>query len=381
MTSLTLKTVPGLAGVDREAWNALASPPGVERDPFLSWEFLEALEASGCVGGDTGWMPRHILAEDDAGQLLGALPLYAKTHSMGEYVFDHGWAEAYERAGGRYYPKLLSAVPFTPVTGRRLLSPDPAIRRALAKAAISLTGQWGVSSWHVNFPAGDDRETLAGLGLLARIDRQFIWENRGYATYDDFLSDLSSRKRKALKKERREAQDGIDIVQLTGDALTPEHWDVFFACYQDTGSRKWGQPYLNRDFFDLVHRRMGRDILMVMAKKDGRYIAAALNFIGSDALYGRYWGRLDNHPHLHFELCYHQAVDAAITRGLGRVEAGAQGEHKLARGYRPRAVHSAHFIADEGFREAVGEYLDREREAVTIDIAMQDAESPFKKPA
>jgi predicted N-acyltransferase len=298
---------------------------------------------------------------------------------MGEYVFDHGWAEAYERAGGRYYPKLLSAVPFTPVTGRRLFSPDPAIRRALAEAAISLTGQWGVSSWHVNFPAGDDRETLAGLGLLARVDRQFIWENRGYATYDDFLSDLSSRKRKALKKERREAQDGIDIVQLTGDALTPEHWDVFFACYQDTGSRKWGQPYLNRDFFDLVHRRMGSDILMVMAKKDGRYIAAALNFIGSDALYGRYWGRLTDHPHLHFELCYHQAVDAAITRGLGRVEAGAQGEHKLARGYRPRAVHSAHFIADEGFREAVGEYLDREREAVTIDIAMQDAESPFKK--
>lgn len=378
MTALTIKAVPGLSGVDPDAWNALANPPGAERDPFLSWAFLEALEVSGCVGDDTGWLPRHLLAEDEAGRLLGAMPLYAKTHSMGEYVFDHAWADAYERAGGRYYPKLLTAIPFTPVTGRRLLSPDSEVRGALIDGARQLTAQWGVSSWHVNFPADCDREALNGAGLLARIDRQFIWENRGYQSYDDFLADLSSRKRKALKKERREAQGGIEIERLSGTDLSPAHWDAFFACYQETGSRKWGSPYLNRAFFDLIHQRMADDLMMVMAKHDGRYIAAALNFVGSGALYGRYWGRLEDRPALHFELCYHQGIEFAIERGLSRMESGAQGEHKLARGFRPKAVHSAHFIADPGFRAAVADYLEREREAVEYEIAAIDAESPFK---
>lgn len=381
VTSLTIKAVPGLSGVDPHAWDALANPPGAERDPFLSWAFLEALEASGCVGDDTGWLPHHLLAEDEDGRLLGAMPLYAKTHSMGEYVFDHAWADAYERAGGRYYPKLLTAIPFTPVTGRRLLSPDPDVRAALIDSARQLTGQWGVSSWHVNFPSTADREALNGAGLLARTDRQFIWENRGYQSYDDFLADLSSRKRKALKKERRDAQDGIEIERLAGSDLSPAHWDVFFDCYQETGSRKWGSPYLNRAFFDLIHQRLSDEILMVMAKHDGRYIAAALNFVGSDALYGRYWGRLEDRPALHFELCYHQGIEFAIERGLSRMESGAQGEHKLARGFRPRAVHSAHFIADPGFRAAVADYLVREREALEYEIAAIDAESPFKADA
>ncbi|MEE2566832.1 GNAT family N-acetyltransferase [Hyphobacterium marinum] len=379
MTDITLRAISSLSGVDRAAWDAAANPPGEAFDPFLSWDFLEALEASGCASDDTGWSPRHIIAEDENGRLCGALPLYAKAHSYGEYVFDHAWADAYERAGGRYYPKLLSAVPFTPATGRRLLSPDTGVRRALAEAAISLTGQWGVSGWHVNFPGERDASDLDGLDLLARIDRQFVWFNDGYETYDDFLAALSSRKRKALKKERAQAQDGLEVVSLTGDALAPEHWDVFFACYQDTGSRKWGSPYLNREFFDLVHQRMADNILMVMAKQDGRFIAAALNFIGSEALYGRYWGSLVEKPLLHFELCYHRAIDFAIDHGLSRVEAGAQGEHKLARGYRPVEVRSAHYIADPGLRDALTEYLERERAAVRAEIAAVATEMPYRK--
>lgn len=376
---LTLRSVPGLAGVEPAAWDAVANPPGAEYDPFISWDFLEALEASGCVGEEAGWLPRHLIVEDASGQLRGALPLYLKTHSMGEYVFDHGWADAYERAGGQYFPKLLTAVPFSPVTGRRLLSGDAGIRRALASAAIKTVQQWGLSGWHVNFPGGEEWKELADYGLLQRLDRQYIWSNRGYADYDAFLADLSSRKRKALRKERREAQAGIEIEHLSGGALRPEHWDVFFACYQETGSRKWGYPYLNRAFFNLLHRRMADRVILVMAKKDGRYIASALNLVGSNALYGRYWGRLDDHPFLHFELCYHQAIDIAIARGLDRVEAGAQGEHKLARGYRPRPVYSAHHIENEGFRDAVADFLVRERDAVETDIALQDAESPFKR--
>ncbi|WP_300528581.1 GNAT family N-acetyltransferase [Maricaulis sp.] len=376
--ALTLRSISALDEVNRSAWDAIANPPGVEFDPFLSWDFLQALEESGCVSDETGWSPRHLVVEDEAGALRGALPLYVKSHSQGEYVFDHGWADALERAGGQYYPKLLSAVPFTPVTGRRVLAEDAGIRRALVAGAVQTTQQWGVSSWHLNFPTETAWQELGALGLLQRIDRQFIWTNRDYADYDAFLSDLSARKRKNLRRERREAQAGIVIEQLTGDALQPEHWDVFFACYQDTGARKWGYPYLNREFFDLIHQRMADKVLLVMAKAEGRYIAAALNFIGSDALYGRYWGKLDDHPFLHFELCYHQAVDAAIARGLKRVEAGAQGEHKLARGYRPMPVYSAHFIAHEGLRGAVDDYLARERPAVQRDIALLDEESPFK---
>ena len=378
MSDITLRAILTLSGIDRAAWDAIANPPGEALDPFLSWDFLQALEESGCVGDAAGWSPRHILAEDAGGTLLGALPLYAKAHSYGEYVFDHAWADAYERAGGRYYPKLLSAIPFTPATGRRLLSPDPAIRRALAEAAVSLTGQWGVSGWHVNFPDERDADLLTGLGLLARIDRQFVWFNNGYATYDDFLAALSSRKRKALKKERTTAQEGLEIVALTGSELRPEHWDVFFACYQETGARKWGSPYLNRAFFDLIHQRMADRVLLVMAKAEGRYVAAALNFIGSDTLYGRYWGTLIEQPGLHFELCYHRAIDFAIEHGLARVEAGAQGEHKLARGYRPVIVRSAHHIADPGLRRALEPYLEQEGAAVRAEIAALESEIPYK---
>lgn len=377
--ALTLRSVDGLAAIPRAAWDAIANPPDAEYDPFLSWDFLEALEASGCVGEEAGWIPRHLIVEDAGGRLAGALPLYIKTHSMGEYVFDHGWADAFERAGGRYFPKLLTAVPFSPVTGRRILARDPALRRALVAGAVETARQWGVSSWHVNFPNRAEWTELGELGLLKRMDRQFIWSNRGYGSYDDFLADLSSRKRKSLRKERREAQAGIEIEHLSGDTLHPQHWDVFFACYQETGSRKWGFPYLNREFFDLLHRRMADRVVLVMAKAEGRYIASALNLVGSNALYGRYWGRLEDRPFLHFELCYHQAIDIAIERGLDRVEAGAQGEHKLVRGYRPQPVYSAHFIEHEGFRDAVADFLERERAAVEADIALQDAEGPFRR--
>ncbi|WP_420432067.1 GNAT family N-acetyltransferase [Hyphobacterium sp.] len=378
MTGLSLRSIASLTEVDKPAWDAVANPAGESFDPFLSWDFLHALEASGCATTKTGWQPAHLVATAADGTLRGALPAYAKAHSYGEYVFDHAWADAFERAGGRYYPKLLSAIPFTPATGRRLLAPQADIREALALGAMQLAETNGLSVWSMNFPAAPDRETADRLGLLHRVDRQYIWENEGYRTYDDFLTALSSRKRKALKKERAAANDGIEIVGLTGDDLRPEHWDVFFACYQDTGSRKWGQPYLNRDFFDRIHRAMADRVYMAMAKRDGRYFAAALNFIGSDALYGRYWGRLAESPFLHFELCYHRAIDFAIAHGLSRVEAGAQGEHKLARGYRPRPVHSVHHIPDGNFRQAVADYLDYERRAVLADIEAQQAELPFK---
>ncbi len=378
MTELRIRMITRLSEVEPAAWDACANPPGEAYDPFLSWNFLDALETSGCAVEETGWGPRHLIAEDETG-VRGVLPLYLKGHSYGEYVFDHGWANAYERAGGRYFPKLLSAIPFTPVTGRRALSPDPQIRTALVRAARHVGREIGVSSWHVNFPAAPEWEALAEEGLLQRMDRQFIWENRGYADYEAFLADLSSRKRKALRKERKDAQAGIEIEALTGAKLDAMHWDVFFECYMDTGARKWGAPYLNRDFFSLIHERMADEILLVMARREGRYIAGALNFIGSDALYGRHWGRLEEHPGLHFELCYHQAIDFACARGLSRVEAGAQGEHKLARGYVARPVYSAHDIVDPGFREAVADYLRRERQAVEADIEAYAGESPFKK--
>ncbi len=378
MSELVLKSTGSLSAVERDAWDAVANPPGQAYDPFLSWDFLQALEESGSVSEATGWLPTHLTVEGETGGLRAAMPLYLKSHSQGEYIFDHGWADAFERAGGQYYPKLLTAIPFTPVTGRRILADDEALRRALIAGAIQIGEKWGVSSWHLNFPREEDWQEFNPLGLLQRMDRQYIWFNRGYDSYEAFLADLSSRKRKALKKERAAAQQDIQIERLTGADLRPEHWDVFFACYQDTGDRKWGSPYLNRAFFDLIHQRMADQILLVMAKSDGRYIASALNFIGSEALYGRYWGRLADTPFLHFELCYHQAIDFAIEVGLDRVEAGAQGEHKLARGYRPMPVYSLHWIRDDGFRNAVDDYLIRERRAVEHEIAFQTEESPFK---
>lgn len=381
MAELSVRMVERLSAVPRKAWDALANPPGAAYDPFLSWDFLDALETSGSAVEDTGWAPRHLIAETEEGDVVGALPLYVKSHSYGEYVFDHAWADALERAGGRYYPKLLTGVPFTPATGRRVLAPDAAARAGLIAAARESRDAFRASSWHVLFPSKTDCEDLADAGLLKRQDIQFIFQSEGYRDYADFLDALSSRKRKALRKERAAAQAGLEIEPLTGSDLTAQHWDVFFECYQDTGARKWGRPYLNRDFFHLLHERMADSVLMVMAKREGRYIAAALNLIGGDTLFGRYWGTLEPQDCLHFELCYHQAIDFALARGLTRVEAGAQGAHKLARGYRPQLVYSAHDIAHVGLREAVGAYLNRERPAVERERLSLEAETPYRKDA
>lgn len=374
--SLSARIHGSIADIGREAWDAQASRTG---DPFLSYDFLEACEASGCAQPRQGWAPRHLTLEDD-GETVGVMPLYLKGHSQGEYVFDHAWADAYERAGGAYYPKLLSAIPFTPVTGPRLLADTDDRRRALLGAAVGLAEREGLSSLHINFADDADQALMVEAGLLDRQDRQFIWENAGYPDFEAFLAQLSSGRRKTIRRERRDARAGLDIRILTGGDITEDAWDAFFAFYMDTGSRKWGRPYLNRLFFSLVGERMADRIALVMAYDAGRPIAGALNFIGRDALYGRQWGALEHRPFLHFELCYYQAIDFAISRGLSRVEAGAQGEHKLARGYLPRTVHSAHFISHPGLRNAVADYLEHERMAVVenASVLTQDF-SPFRR--
>jgi predicted N-acyltransferase len=379
---LSLSIAEQLADVGRAEWNTVANPAGEPYDPFLDWDFLEAAESSGCAQPDTGWSARHMLARDNTGKLVGAAPLYLKSHSRGEFVFDHSWADALHRAGGRYYPKLLCAVPFTPVTGRRLLAAEPhraAIQRTLARAIVEAAGQSRVSSAHFNFLEEDAWRMLGGEGLLLREDQQFHWINRGYRSFEDFLAALSSRKRKMLRRERREAQEGLEIIRVTGKELTPKHWDAFFRFYTDTGGRKWGSPYLNREFFSLLHERMADKCLLVLAMDGKKPIAGALNMIGSDTLYGRYWGRLVDRPFLHFEICYYQAIDFAIERGLARVEAGAQGEHKLTRGYAPVLTRSAHWIAHSGLRHAVSNYLDSERVAVEEGVDELAAYTPFRK--
>ncbi|WP_298100687.1 GNAT family N-acetyltransferase [Brevundimonas sp.] len=371
-----------VADIGREAWDACASPFG---DPFLSFDFLDACEASGSAVPEQGWAGRHLSLVDETGRVLGVMPLWLKGHSQGEYVFDHSWADAYQRAGGRYYPKLLSAVPFTPVTGPRFLAHPDAdaapVRQALLQGAIALTEQLGVSSLHVNFPTEGDWTAMGEAGLLLRQDMQFVWRNDGYATFEDFLTALSANRRKTIRRERREAQAGLDIRVLTGSDIAETHWDAFFAFYMDTGARKWGRPYLTRDFFSRIGATMADRIALVMAFRDGVAIAGALNLIGRDALYGRQWGALEEVPFLHFELCYYQAIDLAISRGLSRVEAGAQGQHKIARGYLPSPVYSAHFIADPALRAPVARYLDGERPAVAAEIDAITAElSPFRRP-
>jgi predicted N-acyltransferase len=371
-----------VADIGREAWDACASPSG---DPFLSFDFLDACEASGSAVPEQGWAGRHLSLVDETGRVLGVMPLWLKGHSQGEYVFDHSWADAYQRAGGRYYPKLLSAVPFTPVTGPRFLAHPDAdavpVRQALLQGAIALTEQLGVSSLHVNFPTEGDWTAMGEAGLLLRQDMQFVWRNDGYATFEDFLAALSANRRKTIRRERREAQAGLDIRVLTGTDIAETHWDAFFAFYMDTGARKWGRPYLTRDFFSRIGATMADRIALVMAFRDGVAIAGALNLIGRDALYGRQWGALEEVPFLHFELCYYQAIDLAISRGLSRVEAGAQGQHKIARGYLPSPVYSAHFIADPALRAPVARYLDGERPAVAAEIDAISAElSPFRRP-
>lgn len=382
-TTFRIDIATRLSEVDPGEWNAIANPPGIRRDPFLSWEFLEALENSGAATPDTGWIPRHILVRDANDVLRGAMPLYGKTHSRGEFVFDHSWADAFERAGGSYYPKLLSAVPFTPVTGRRRLTapgPDEArIRALLLSAAVSFAEQNKLSSLHINFLEEEESQSLMLNGMLSRTDQQFHWLNRDYDSFDDFLAELSSAKRKNLRKERAKAQEGLDFVHIRGADITEAHLDRFFEFYLDTGSRKWGSPYLNRLTFSLLRERMADDMLFVFAMEDGEAIAGALNMIGSDTLYGRYWGTLDPRPMLHFETCYYQAIDYAIANKLAVVEAGAQGGHKLARGYVPVLTYSAHWIAHPGLRDAVADYLERERAAVEHDQDYLNERTPFKK--
>ena len=364
----------GVRGVDAAAWNRLAGPD----NPFVSHEFLALLEQSGSVGPRTGWQAAPLLIEQ-GGTLIGALPAYLKTHSQGEYIFDHGWAEAYERAGGAYYPKLQIAVPFTPVPGPRILAQDEATKLALLRAAEAVVDQNGLSSAHATFIEPQEIALFDRAGWLIRTGSQFHWDNRGYGNFDDFLDSLASRKRKAIRKERASAQSAVDIVALSGADIKPEHWDAMWRFYQDTGARKWGTPYLTRAAFDLMGATMAEHILLLLAYKGGEPVAGALNFIGADTLYGRYWGAREAIPNLHFELCYYQAIDIAIERGLARVEAGAQGEHKLARGYAPVPTYSAHYLPDPGFRAAVADFLEREKQAVAGEIDWLQGHTPFKR--
>ncbi len=381
--AIEITVLGGLGEIAAADWDACAGDGGpVPVDPFTTHRFLTALEESGSVGRRSGWTPRHLVARAN-GLPIAVMPLYGKTNSQGEYIFDHNWAHAWERAGGDYYPKLQAAVPFTPATGRRFLTRpghEEQGRAALLQGALALARQSGVSSLHITFCTEAERAWGAEAGLLARTTQQFHWLNRGYADFDAFLADLASRKRKAIRKERAGAMAfGGDIVALSGDALEPAHWDAFWRFYQDTGARKWGTPYLTRAFFDRVQETLRDDVLLVLARRRGRWVAGALNFIGRDTLFGRYWGCAEDHPFLHFELCYYQAIDWAITHGLARVEAGAQGEHKLARGYLPAATHSLHWMADAGFARAVAQYLKAEGAAVDEEIEVLTSFGPFRR--
>ncbi|MCV0384539.1 MAG: GNAT family N-acetyltransferase [Erythrobacter sp.] len=379
MSELVARVGGSVGAFPAAEWDALAGG-----NPFVSHAFLTALEDSGSVGEGTGWQPVPLVisAQNEGGEggpLLAALPAYLKGHSQGEYVFDHSWADAYERAGGRYYPKLQIAAPFTPATGPRLLLSDDALAAPLLGAAEQLCGQNGFSSAHATFLDPAQAPLFENAGWMMRSDVQYHWFNRDYVDFDAFLAELSSRKRKDLRKERRAAQEQVRIERLRGDEIRPEHWDAFWLFYQDTGARKWGSPYLTREAFDLFHERMGERLLLVMAFAGSEPVAGALNFIGPDALYGRYWGCLADIRFLHFELSYYQAIEAAIELGLSRVEAGAQGQHKLARGYEPVETLSAHWIADRGFRSAVADFLEREREGVALERNFLEERLPFRK--
>ncbi|MFQ5618893.1 MAG: GNAT family N-acetyltransferase [Rhodospirillales bacterium] len=378
----TVKVLGSLGEVPAAEWDACAGAD----DPFLRHAFLSALEESGSASPRSGWLPRHLVVEDGAGTVIAAAPLYLKSHSYGEYVFDWSWADAYERAGGRYYPKLQSAVPFTPVTGRRLLVRPGAdaettseLADVLAAAMVTLGERLGVSSVHVNFPTEAEWRRLGNHGLLLRTGQQYHWRNRGYESFDDFLASLSSRKRKAIRRERRAVADqGIALSTLTGDAIAERHWDAFYGFYRDTSNRKWGSAYLTRAFFSLIGETMAEAVVLVLAEADGRYVGGALNLIGRDTLYGRYWGCAEAYRFLHFEACYYRAIDFAIARGLTWVEAGAQGPHKIQRGYLPRRTYSAHWIADGEFRRVIERYLADERAAVEDEMELLGQRSPFR---
>jgi len=369
---------------EHEPPEAESIPQQIPYNPFISYDFLHTLEDSGCADLSTGWYAQHLVMEGSKGGIDAIVPCYLKNHSQGEYVFDYGWADAFERAGGNYYPKLQASVPFTPVTGRRLLiknTTDAAeTTPILAQGLVELTNKMNASSAHLTFLTSGEAALLDKAGFLIRTDQQFHWRNDGYDQFDDFLGALASRKRKAIRRERRDALDsGLTIEWLTGNDITEAHWDAFFSFYMDTGARKWGQPYLDRAFFSMIGERMGKQILLIMARQGDDYIAGALNFIGSHTLYGRYWGCNTHLPFLHFELCYYQAIDFAIAHGMQTVEAGAQGPHKLARGYLPIKTHSAHWITHSGLRDAVAEYLDRERLAVDMDQQAMADYAPFRK--
>jgi uncharacterized protein len=377
--SLAVKVIGRMAEVPAAEWDACAGD-----NPFVSHAFLSALEDSGSVSAETGWLPQHLLLPDPKGGLLGCAPLYLKSHSYGEYVFDWNWADAYERAGGRYYPKLQCSVPFTPATGPRLLT-NPAADRdeveaGLVAAMLELARRHRASSLHITFPPRGQYERLGAFGLLQRLGVQYHWHNAGYADFDAFLAALASRKRKAIRKERRKvAESGIRLSALGGDEIEPRHWDAFFEFYMATADRKWGQPYLTRAFFHLLGERLADRVVLILADDRGEPVAGALNLKSADTLYGRNWGALGRFRFLHFETCYYQAIDYAIAHGLARVEAGAQGEHKIQRGYLPAPTYSAHWIADPGFASAVEEFLTRERRAMEREIAALEDYSPFKE--
>jgi predicted N-acyltransferase len=375
-----------IAEIGASSWDACAASPAHAANPFVAFDFLDILEESGCAVERAGWGPQHLAIRDGAGAVAAVMPLYLKTHSQGEYIFDHAWADAYERAGGRYYPKLVVASPFSPVTGPRLLvrpDVDPAAGRGmLIDAGLTLCERLRASTLGINFPLAEEWRFMGERGLLLRQNQQYHWVNAGYGAFEDFLGALSSGRRKTIRRERRDAAAGLEIHCLTGRDLTEAHWDAFFAFYMDTGSRKWGRPYLNRRFFSLLGERMADRVLLVMARRGGRWIAGAFNLIGGDCLFGRNWGCLENVPFLHFELCYYQAIEWAIERGLARVEAGAQGEHKIARGYLPTPVYSAHHIADPALRGPVARFLEQERAAVQGQMDwLAEEYSPFRQPS
>ena len=373
--SVVARMGDGVGSLAAAEWDACAG----SFNPFVSHAFLSALEDSGSAIAQRGWQPLPLAIDGPDGRLAAVMPAYAKSHSQGEYVFDHGWADAWQRAGGRYYPKLQIAVPFSPVPGPRLLTRDPALAPALIGAAEAVVAEHDLSSAHATFIAESEVALFEAAGWLIRQDRQFHWTNPGYGGFEDFLGQLASRKRKAIRKERAAAIEGLEIEHVAGAALTEAHWDAFWHFYQDTGSRKWGRPYLTRAFFSLLGERMADRVLLILARRNGRPIAGALNLIGAETLYGRFWGCTEEVPFLHFELCYYQAIDAAIARGLKTVEAGAQGEHKLARGYVPVATWSAHHIPDPGFRRAIADFLARERHAVEHEIDALCEITPFRK--
>ncbi|MEM7749387.1 MAG: GNAT family N-acetyltransferase [Pseudomonadota bacterium] len=380
----TVEVVGSMADISASQWDSCANPDPATHNPFVSHAFLQALEEAETVSPRTGWQPQHLIIKDDNDIIRGCMPLYAKSHSKGEYVFDYGWADAFERAGGSYYPKLVSAVPFTPVPGRRILvqpgEDADSCENLLLAGAIELTGRYDLSSLHINFLPEQQWSDTKEMGFLQRMDQQFHWHNQDFGTFDDFLASLASRKRKTVRKERAQATaNGLTIEHFRGCQITESHWDAIYMFYMDTGSRKWGRPYLNRTFFSLLGESMADQCLLILVSRDGKYIGGALNIIGGDCLYGRYWGAIEHHPCLHFEVCYYQAIEFAIHNGLARVEAGAQGEHKLARGYMPTATYSAHYIPNPSFRRAIAAYLTEERDYVERSREMLAQYAPYRR--